>query len=632
MAGELGDAGPGARHPFECDSHCSVGGGLTGPTEVLIERVLDQGVRELVVPGAVGELVDERRRLGFVEHFEEIELGDVRGCGQQLEIEVASDDRGDRERSRGRGTESAEPGADDDPNAVGEAQLLDLEAAEPSTVLVLLDRPGFCEVAEQLADEEGVAVGLGMNRVGEIESGDIEFIAGGRGHERQHAFVRETSQLDLADRRLAMQRGQRVEEWMRRRQLAVAERADDRDAEVLLRCGEVPEELETRGIRPLQIIEYQHDRVIVRRIGDEADNRREEEEALGFGIGRFPRRELRNALCEGRHQADQLGAVQRDVFVEQFLGSVCHVVAECFGEQLIRPGDVFLAVTEDHIGSVVECPTSSLGDECRLAETGLSRHHDDLPLARGARSVHCRGERGEFVVTSDDADARSQCDAPGKGNPDRRSGFISRLPLDAQHVDLVQQAFERSWSEPCRGVPVPPTRHEPYGFGHQDLAPFARGAESCGLDDRVTEIVVVLAAHVAAADPDAQADRMRVSAVLQVDCLLHLDGRRDASRGGTEHGHDAVAEVLDLGAAVVVDHRAECFEVRASDRVRLLGGVHHGQSGRADDVGEEHGDGLGLCHGLPTVRCHRGGAVLGCSGGRSTHHRECGRIGESRAA
>ena len=67
------------------------------------------------------------------------------------------------------------------------------------------------EVAQHLAHEEGVAVGLAIHGVGEAHPGVIEGVTGGGLHERHHAGVVESGQLDAGHAALSPQGGQGVE-------------------------------------------------------------------------------------------------------------------------------------------------------------------------------------------------------------------------------------------------------------------------------------------------------------------------------------------------------------------------------------------------------------------------------------
>ena len=78
--------------------------------------------------------------------------------------------------------------------------------------------------------------------------------------------------------------------------------------------------------------------------------------------------------------------------------------------------------------------------------------------------------------------------------------------------------------------------------------------------------------------------------IVPVDGLLHGHGTCQRSRGGGEHGHDPVAQVLQLGSFGFGDGLAECREMTASDLVAGLGAERGDELRGTDQVGEEHGD------------------------------------------
>ena len=87
-------------------------------------------------------------------------------------------------------------------------------------------------------------------------------------------------------------------------------------------------------------------------------------------------------------------------------------------------------------------------------------------------------------------------------------------------------------------------------FGHlrqQDLPPHGVVTQPRRLDHRTTEVVLLLACHLADGDADPHEERLATTAVVPVECLLHGHGAADGVGGGTEHDHQPIAEVLHLG-------------------------------------------------------------------------------------
>ena len=84
--------------------------------------------------------------------------------GEHIEVEVATDHRGDGEHPLGVGAQPPDPRADHLADAVGQRHLLERSSATHRPVVVLGDRPGLGEVPQHLAHEERVAVGLAVHR------------------------------------------------------------------------------------------------------------------------------------------------------------------------------------------------------------------------------------------------------------------------------------------------------------------------------------------------------------------------------------------------------------------------------------------------------------------------------------
>ena len=84
---------------------------------------------------------------------------------------------------------------------------------------------------------------------------------------------------------------------------------------------------------------------------------------------------------------------------------------------------------------------------------------------------------------------------------------------------------------------APPTGHGSHEVGRQDLTGVAAGTEPGSLDDRVPEVVTVLVADLAHAQPNAQSDWFSTLAVALFDALLHAYCAPQSRGCRTEHHH-----------------------------------------------------------------------------------------------
>lgn len=128
------------------------------------------------------------------------------------------------------------------------------------------ERAALGEVAQDLADEERIALGLAVDRLGEGPRG---LLLADRVDERLHLVAVETTQEGPLVEVLAAERGDRIGERVRSVELDVAVRAHDQDALAAQVAGEVLEEQQRRLVGPVQVVEDQDQRAGRRRVGEE---------------------------------------------------------------------------------------------------------------------------------------------------------------------------------------------------------------------------------------------------------------------------------------------------------------------------------------------------------------------------
>ena len=102
-----------------------MGAGSACRSQILVERVLNQGVRELETARCLGELADQCSRNGTFENVEHVVLGGPCRSGQQLEIEFTTDHGRDCEHSLGFLAQTDDSSADHFAHAVGQHRGLE---------------------------------------------------------------------------------------------------------------------------------------------------------------------------------------------------------------------------------------------------------------------------------------------------------------------------------------------------------------------------------------------------------------------------------------------------------------------------------------------------------------------------
>ena len=167
---------------------------------------------EAVAPGSGVELPDQRRGLGGAEDVQHLVFGGPGRPDQQLEVEVAPDDRRHREDlGRGR-TEPDDPRLDDLADSIGERHLRQVLDRHPPPGVIPVDGTRLGQVAQYLGDEERVAVGLAVDGVGQTDLVGLERLAGGGLHEVDHTTVVQPGQLDAGHAALAAEGAQGLDQ------------------------------------------------------------------------------------------------------------------------------------------------------------------------------------------------------------------------------------------------------------------------------------------------------------------------------------------------------------------------------------------------------------------------------------
>ena len=125
-----------------------------------------------------------------------------------------------------------------------------------------------------------------------------------------------------------------------------------------------------------------------------------------------------------------------------------------------------------------------------------------------------------------------------------------------------------------------------------DLPARSMGAQPRRLDDRLAEIVAVLAVGVADAHADPHAELLLGAAVARLDGLLHLGRARQRLGGAGEHHHQPIAEVLHLPAARALERAAQQPKVLCPQLLRSLRADPIGDRGRTHQIGHQDRDHL----------------------------------------
>ncbi len=233
--------------------------------------------------------------------------------------------------------------------------------------------------------------------------------------------------------------------------------------------------------------------------------------------------------------------------------------------------------------------TRDLRGQTRFAYAGLARDQRHSPLARrrvlprDPKSVLFRRAANELHLAFTTQRARQ-----------REIGIDRQIPRDLQHADRVRQTLQRQCAKRKETVTAPRTGQQADNIAHQDLPRLSRAAEPARLDNRRTETVTVLPRHITSTHSDPNVNRHRTSTRKPINCLLNRNSSAHRLSRGTEHEHEAIAEGLDLGTAMLRSCDAYEPVVLASNPVGGVVTKLLTKRRRPDKVGEHHRNSAGV--------------------------------------
>ena len=262
----------------------------------VVERRPHQGVRERVAPDPPVDLLEHLRVDRLVERGDELVAGQRPERLEQPVVDLAADHRGDLHRLARRRRQPGDPPRGDLAHAGGDARVLEV-GVEPARALA--------QVADDLLDEERVALRLGVQRGDELGRGRLR---PERGHQLADLRLREPVQRHLGEHRLAPQRGDDGRERVVVGELAGAVGAEEHRAPRLRRADQVAHELQRRAVGPVQVVEHEQQRRAGRDLRQQRGERVEQAMALGAAFGAAHRRRAGRRAELGQQRGEVGGA------------------------------------------------------------------------------------------------------------------------------------------------------------------------------------------------------------------------------------------------------------------------------------------------------------------------------------
>ena len=347
--------------------------------QLLVERLADQPVRE---PVAIHTRLHEQAALRrLLEHVEQGHGSAIGELGQPAEIELQPEYRRGAQHVVGAVVEHREAPTDHVTYAFGHARFRDRPGGDPMPA-VIDDGAGLGEVQEHLLKEERVALGLVPEQRAELAALVLERVTAGGLHEAQDLALVEPAERHAVDAGDAAQVGEGRGERVAAGHIGVAVGADHREAH---RCGRTRnphEQLDTRRVGPMEVIEHEQCRRLLRGAHEQVDDALEQAHARQLGVARrcFGQRTAKPPTQLG-YQAVEIAAGVRHVCFEHLDRRVRDEMAQRLHPRRVGRADLLEAAAEQHDRTVGVHGARDLAHETRLADARFpGEQHDAAAL------------------------------------------------------------------------------------------------------------------------------------------------------------------------------------------------------------------------------------------------------------
>ena len=274
------------------------------------------------------------------------------------------------------------------PHAVRYAELCERSQAAP---LGLPDSADFDQMAQDLLDEERVALRLAVKRVREVCRWRAPEPGGDHRRDRSAVKAPQPQPLECPLAAQIRERGSQ-----RLGQLSVAVGAEDQHALCLDRAHEVRQQQSCRLVRPVQVFEQQDDRPRSRRICDQRAGGLEQPEALALRVAADRIGKIRESPGELGNESRELAAVRVELAQQHLRRDRRDVPAERFDERLIGDQQLLVTAAEKHRRAVLVSGAGEFARQSRLADAGIAGDHRE-----SARSSPSIGQLGLEASSSD---------------------------------------------------------------------------------------------------------------------------------------------------------------------------------------------------------------------------------------
>ncbi len=316
---------------------------------------------------------------------------------EDVEPELATDDRRDDQHARAVGRQPVEPPTDHLAHALRDARV------DGQRRQRVLEAPLGDQQAHDLGHEEGVALGLAVERADEARFGDD---AGRHLDVAADVTLGQPGEDDARGRGRAGEVAERVRERMRAVDLDVPVGADHEQWDVRGRAGEELQHRQRRLVGPMEVVEDEEERRARGGVGEEGRDAVEETKARLLRHGGRRRRDTGQPQPHLGHQVRNVR--RRDPEILRQRDRIAGA-GETADDLHPRPESgcalPLLAASPEHGDVAHLCRRGELGGGAGLPDSGLTDHETDAGRA-GERLVQAETQLAERVLAPDEHAAR----------------------------------------------------------------------------------------------------------------------------------------------------------------------------------------------------------------------------------
>ena len=141
------------------------------------------------------------------------------------------------------------------------------------------------------------------------------------------------------------------------------------------RAHHVREQQRRRLVRPVQVLQHQHDRPRLRRVREQRAGRLEQAVPLALRVAADRLGEIRQPARELGNESGELAAVRADLAAQHLRRQRRDVPAERLDERLIGDQQLLVTAAEQHRRALLVCGVSELARQPRLADPRIAGDH-----------------------------------------------------------------------------------------------------------------------------------------------------------------------------------------------------------------------------------------------------------------